>query len=430
MAEKNVDEVAQEIKQHFDKTTETLKADYEEKVKNVAESQKSELQKEFTEKMNELEAKYGELEKNLRDRNTKIGMEEKDRKDFSFARAYAGIISGDFDKVGAGYEKEIMEAATQKKIQAGDGTAGGYAIADELQSEIIDMPVANLPLTKLGMKVYRGLTGNVTFPKLITRQDASHVAENGTPPELKYEFGQVQMTPKRVSGFTKISNQALIQNSVAMEQFIRAQLKRSLAQGVHEGAINGDGSQNQPSGIVGGNYNFTSTDAIGTNGGRFTIRFAQQMATDLEEADINMDEGSFGYLTRSIVLEGMKLQRVDGTASSATGEFVYSPPVISDTKLEDLLGYKIGKTSKLSKTLTKGTSSSCTSVVFGDWSQFAMGLWSGPTLRVSREASNGSDSAFLSDEMWLIVDQYYDTNVLLDTAFTKISDAETTRSNW
>jgi hypothetical protein len=55
-----------------------------------------------------------------------------------------------------------------------------------------------------------------------------------------------------------------------------------------------------------------------------------------------------------------------------------------------------------------------------------MATWQGMKLRTSTEASDSdSNSAFLKDEMWLIIDMYYDLNVGDRTKFCKITDAAT-----
>jgi HK97 family phage major capsid protein len=415
--------------------TELQKAAYEAKVSEISQTLTAtgeEIQNKVNEKLAEFDTKLAEQQEKILSvsRNTSLPGSEDDKKKFSLHGAYKYIFTG--EERDCGFEKEIFDNMRQRAATANDGTAGAYLIPTELADEIVEPAIAAMPVYGLGIETMTGLVGNVSIPVLESRQDASvtHVAESGTPTELSYVFGEKNLSPKRCAAYTKVSQQLIMQTRGTAESFIRRQLQTDMTLKIHNTLINGSGSDKEPKGIL--NYTgFTSTEALGTNGGQFIVKKAKQMKTDLEEVDFDLSLGKFGFLMRPIVMEGMAMQRIAMYSGQTSQKgFVFSPPIIGKDALETQIGARIATTTHVPNNLVKGTTTDCSAVLYGDWTKFVLALWAGLALSTSTEASSGSDSAWLQNQVWIKADQYYDLAVTNPAAFTKIEDAFTNRSQF
>jgi HK97 family phage major capsid protein len=356
---------------------------------------------------------------------------ETEKKKFRFAEVIkAQINNGQWDAE-AGFEKEVCEnTAKLRSANASSGEAGGYLIPDEITSELIQMAIAQMPVLELGPTIMQGLRGELPIPSVTGRPAGYWVAEESAPTESNSTFGEVTMRPKTLGAFTKISRRLLQQSAGLAETTIRGLLTDAMRIALETALIRGSGSEAQPKGII--NYaGLTSTVAIGTNGGRFILDKATEMIANIDEADLLSSIGRFGFLMRPMVKFGMKTERVaqwNGQAASAGMPTIN--PLVTDAALEQLLGYKIRTTTLISKTLTKGNSSTCSHVIFGDFSQLILGMWEGFEFKASDTAGNASGSAMTQRQIWLTAFQSVDIAMKNAAAFTMLADAETTKSSW
>jgi len=427
----SAEDTVKQLKEIF----EDQKKEYLQKVEEVSgklTATGESIQNAVKEKLAEFDAKLKEQQERILSvsRNNSLPGSGDEKKKFSLHAAYKYILTG--EEADCGFEKEVFDNMRKKAATAGDGSAGGYMIPTDLSEEIIEPALAAMPVYGLGITTMTGLAGNFSIPVLESRQDTSvgHTAEGGIPAELSYTFGEKNMSPKLANAYTKISRQLIMQTRGAAESFIRRALQSDISRKIHRTMINGLGSEKEPKGIL--NYSgFTSTDALGTNGGQFTIKTAKQMMTDLEEVDFDFSTGRFGFLMRPIVVEGLQMQKVSMYSGQTSGKgFVFSPPIISKQMLEDQIGSKIAVSTHVPKTGKKGTGTNLTQIVYGDWTHFVLGLWAGLELSASNEASYNANSAWLQNQIWIKADQYYDLAVTNPAAFCKISDAFSSRSDF
>lgn len=185
-----------------------------------------------------------------------------------------------------------------RDLTAGTPTAGGNVVATELLgSSFIDLLRNSMILDRLGVTVLNDLSGNVAIPSQTGAATCYWVAEGGAPTESQQTIGQVPLTPKTAGAFTDFTRRLLLQASIAVELFVRMDLARVLALGLQDGALNGTGSGNQPTGLF--NIAGLGSVAMGTNGGAPTY----DMCVDLETAvaNSNADIGNLAYVTNSKV---------------------------------------------------------------------------------------------------------------------------------
>jgi HK97 family phage major capsid protein len=342
----------------------------------------------------------------------------------------------------AGPEHEMIKATMEIRSKANDaqsGAAGGYLIPDEVTNEFIDMVVQQMPLVDLGMNVIKGLVGELPVPKKTARTSAYMVGENGKPADSQVQYGEVVLRPKKAAAFSKQSNRLIYQSRGVSDKIIRDDLMYSMQKIMQQQALNGLGSGKQAKGLYQFSGAFTpSSVALAATGARFRIDDASKMITDIECADeINTPGGKYGFLMHPRVKNGMKRERVtmySGASQQQGFPILPMNLLMSDKVLSDQLGYKIASTTLVPSNQTSSdgsTSTTCSPVLFGNFNLFWMGMWRDLVIKVSDVAGDGSTgSAFLDDQLYIVMFQEFDTQMMRETAITMATNAETTESKW
>jgi HK97 family phage major capsid protein len=257
-----------------------------------------------------------------------------------------------------------------RDLIAGTTTAGGHTVATELLgSSFIELLRNALVLDRMGVTMLRDLNGNIAIPSATAGATGYWVAENGAPTESQQTLGQVTMTPKTVGAFTDYSRRLLLQSSIDVEAFVRADLAAVIAQTILTAAINGSGSSNQPYGVL--NTSGIGAVAMGTDGAVPTY----DSLVDLESqvANVNAAVGSLAYLTNTKVRGKLRKTQV---FSGTNGQPVWGKG--RESGLGDVMGYDAYVTNAVPSNLTKGSSSGiCSANVFGNWADLLIGLWGG-----------------------------------------------------
>lgn len=146
---------------------------------------------------------------------------------------------------GLNYSGQILMRAG---INATVATEGKEAIATE-KTSILEAIKNNLVLTEAGATFMTNLHGDISIPTY----DGSSVAwaaETGAATDGAGNFGEVTLTPKRLTAFVDISKQMLNQASDDVEAMIRRDIANAISQKL-EATIFGteSGSTTQPAGL-------------------------------------------------------------------------------------------------------------------------------------------------------------------------------------
>jgi len=323
--------------------------------------------------------------------DTKIGMSNEQTDNFSIVRAVNALVTGNWND--AGFEREMSDEMAGKLGKRAQGfyiptdvlmrdlnvttaTAGGHTVATDLLSgSFIDMLRNKMATVGLGATMMTDLVGNIAIPRQTGGATSYWVAESGAITESQAAFDQVSMSPKTVGSMSDISRKMLLQSSMDVESFVRNDLATSLALAIDSAAINGSGASNQPTGIL--NTSGIGSVVGGTNGA------APDWAdiVDLESAVAidNADMGALGFLTNAAT-RGKLLQT---EKASGTAQYVWSD---SNT----LRGYNAAVSNQVPSNGTKGTGTSLSSMVFGNWNDLIIGTWGGIDINV--DTSTGSAS--------------------------------------
>ena len=304
-----------------------------------------------------------------------VGLDQKEIKRFSFTRALHAL-SNPTDRQAqeaAAFEREVSEATAKKygrpaggilvpnevlnqkrDLTVGSATAGGNLVATELLSgSFIDQLKNKMAIMAANPSMLTGLEGNISIPRQTSGSSAYWVGEGSAPTESNLAFDQVNMTPKTIGAFVDYSRRLLLQASIDVEQRIRNDIAENIALELDRAAIYGTGSSNQPLGLK-------DTTGIGSQSLTSFGTFAEYIGMETDIAVANAEVANMFYIINSSARGALKSTDV----ASNTGKFVFEGGEIN--------GYKAIVTNQLTNN----------DALFGDFSKFTIGMWSGLDLTV------------------------------------------------
>jgi len=237
-----------------------------------------------------------------------LGMSAGEVRDYSLVKAMRAAVTGNWKDAG------LERAASDAMAKLTGRETGGFFIPSEVSSKQRDLTATtastgkntvqttvlgssliellrNLTVTKeLGARTLSGLQGNTAIPSQSGGATAYWVAENGQTTASNLTFGQISLTPKRLSAVSAVSKQLLAQSSIDVEALVREDFARVLAIAIDLAALAGDGTSNAPVGIL-------STSGIGsvTFGGAAT--FAKIVDFETQVANANALRLNPAYVT-------------------------------------------------------------------------------------------------------------------------------------
>ena len=355
---------------------------------------------EFREKMlNKIESKPLEVSPDH------VEASPKEQKRYSLLRALNAASRGDWS--GAGFEAEMSqevghrqnktpqgffvpdyawtgnrnESELQKRtvMTVGTNASGGFmAPQSQLGSEFVGALRAKMVMPDLGMRIMSGLTTKITIPKVSAGVTAAFVAEESAVSAVNQTTAQITMQGRTLGCYEDVSRLLLLESDPSIEAIVRDDILSAMADKIESVAIHGGGS-NEPSGIV--DTSGIGSVAGGTNG--LAPAWATHIPTLVKEVEIDnaaLNAGTLGFLTNPKVKS-----KLASTAKVASTDSV----MILNDPWNALYGYPLAVTTNVSSTLTKGSSSVASALIFGDFSQLILGLWNTPDVLVD-PYTNGS----------------------------------------
>ncbi|AVA14455.1 phage major capsid protein [Sphingopyxis sp. MG] len=208
-------------------------------------------------------------------------------------------------------------------------------------------PLRNSLLARrLGVRVLTGLSQNLSIPKHGTSTTSAWVADNSALTPSDMTFDNVGLSPKHVGSLSEMSRSLIQQSSPEIEQLLRDDMAFNLAQAIDSALIEGGGA-NEPDGVIA---------TLGTaNATLETPTWAEVLAiiAQVEEANAL---GSHSWLIPPAVKA--LLQATLKVSGDAGAGFLLSNGMLGD--------YPAFSTNQVPTN----------NIIFGDWSQMLLGLWS------------------------------------------------------
>ncbi|MHA3840484.1 phage major capsid protein [Sphingomonas aestuarii] len=289
---------------------------------------------------------------------------DKELRNFSISRMIAHQID---PRIDAGREIELQDELAKR---AGGPAKGFYAPLEVFEKRVqttansgplvptdyrpdlfVSALTAGTVMQAMGATVLTGLTGNVEIPRETGSPAVGWVAENTALPTGDASFDSFTLSPHHVGAITEISRNMVMQASPSVEQLLRNMLSRNIALEIDRAAINGTGTGAEPRGIL--NDPDVPTLAYATD--LFTTS-----ANMIALADLSNVEAARSFLaTNGVKTDAMLLQDADGRAIPMAETFHNEPIRFTNQAPNDL-----------------GTEEDEHTMIYGDWRDFVMGVWS------------------------------------------------------
>lgn len=302
-----------------------------------------------------------------------------------------------------------LRSGTEKR--ALDTTYGTGSIPTILDGTLIDLLRARLSIVAMGATVMTDMQGLFAIPRQSVSGTSYWVAEGSAPTASQQTIDQVTFSPKTVGAFTDYTRRFLEQTNQDAEAFVKKDLTAILARAIETAALNGSGTSNQPKGIMArtGDTPAVGLVALGTNGAN--PAWANIVALESAVATANADFGSLGYLTNAPMRGYLK------SAVKATGYPTYIWN--ADAPNSPLNGYQCGVTNLVPANLTKGSGTALSAILFGNWADLVIPMWSGIDLLVDPYTNSTTGS------VRIVALQDLDINLRHPESFAVIVDGKT-----
>ena len=252
----------------------------------------------------------------------------------------------------------------------GIGGAGKYTVATNLLAgSFIEALRAALVLGKAGMQTLSGLVGDIAIPKGGKITASWVTAENGDASKSNPTFGQVQATPHTCGAYVDITRKLLLQSSIDVQGFVVRELVYAIAYALEAAGFAGSGSSGQPTGLAS-----QITQTVSFTAGAPTLAKVLEMISTIDEA--NGVTGAQCFIGKPSVwaLLGATIDWTAVTASDANVGGVTSGRYLLDTVTNTCQGYSF----------IKSNLAPAKQLLFGDFSQLMLCLWSGTDIVVDQ----------------------------------------------
>jgi HK97 family phage major capsid protein len=308
----------------------------------------------------------------------------------------------EYDRMGLTARGYVVPSALLRASAGQNYTtaADGGNMIEQMVPRYIDALRNKLVIGQLGATVLTDLVGTLPVVK-VGDVTAGWLAEGAAGSISKAAVAKATMTPHRAFVAMAFSRDLARQTSVDVERMLIEKLTFAHAQLIDDAAINGTGSNSQPTGIL-NNANVGAVAGSGANGTALNWANLVKLETTVNAA--NGNRGKLAYLTNAKVVGAMKsTERATNTA-----RFLIEDGIAN--------GYRVEMTNLVPSNLTKGTGTGLSAAIFGNWEDLYVGHWGGIDIVVDPY------SLATYGDIRLILNAYNDVLVAEPASFAAIKD--------
>ena len=371
------------------------------KAQNIINQGKHESRKLTTDEereYNDLCKQIADTENEIRQLNQKLNKKETMKKEtFSLLKAVRAIANNqqldersqqvvnagiaEMRKSGQSYSGQIILPVEERADVQATVADHGQEIVAEDKLNILAPLRDKLVLSAAGANFMTGLVGNVSIPTY-SGSTVGWAGEVDAAKDGAGTFGEVELSPKRLTAYVDISKQFLIQDSVSAEALLRKDIVDALSNKLEAtilGAVAGDATK--PAGLFAG---------VTADTAAITFADILKMEQTLEEKNVG---GNIKFIASPAAKAVLRTTAVGGTKSD----------------LRMLMeGNEIDGISTL---VTNGMISK--GLILGNFNDLVIGQWGGIDLTVDpyTQAANG--------KIRLVVNAYFDAKPQRADSFVK-----------
>lgn len=372
------------------------------KAQNIINQGKHESRKLTTDEereYNDLCKQIADIDNEIRDLGNKLNNKKEVRKmeKFSLLKAIRAIANNqtldersqevvntgieEMRKSGQSYSGQIILPVEERAaIVAGTATNGQEVVAED-KLNILAPLRDKLVLSAAGANFMTGLVGNVSIPTY-SGANVGWGAETAAASDGAGTFGEVELSPKRLTAYIDISKQFLIQDSASAEALIRKDIVDAISNKL-ESTILGNvaGSATQPAGLFNG---------VTADNAEVTFADILNMEKTLEKKNVY---GDIKFIVSPDAKYILRNTAVGGTKSDFK-------MIMSDGEIDGI------PTLCTNAVASKG-------IILGNFNDLVIGQWGGIDLTVDpyTQAANG--------KIRLVVNAYFDAKAQRADSFVK-----------
>lgn len=357
--------------------------------------------------------------------------EIKEMSRFSYRKAFADIADKSKRAV-QGLEKEIFDEATKEAREAGItdigpaniliparmvqygkerlldvATEGADLVKTEYRPMIPSLRIEPM-VDRLGITKYTGLKGNIKIPRSTNEATFVWETENSSADEFTLTFDAIDLSPKRLAGYTDISGQMLVQSEYITEAYLRSKIEYGIAAAIDTAVLAGPTGGNSPVGIL--NYSGVNVVSLGTSGGDMTYGALVAMIAAVM-AD-NAREGKDGFVMNTNGFASLALTPYQSTGTE--GNFIIKPGV------NTIFGRPFIVTNRIPSDLAETTTGLSGLIYSSNWSSAILATWGGVGILFDPYTQA------LVNKIRIVVNTYADVDIEHPEEFAVVKDWNTT----
>lgn len=276
---------------------------------------------------------------------------------------------------------------------------GGALVPMVQSADLIDALRAMVVMERLGVRnIPMPRSGRLSLPRVTGDSGYAWIGESeniNTAISGQMAFGNILLIAKKLGLFQPISNEVLSDSSPAMEGVVRTNFAQVAARAEQLAFFEGSGANNEPLGLINiSGIQTLSATTTGANGDTFEPQDPYRIVSNVEENNAIMEAFVMRPITRQIVLTR---RAKANTETTNAGGFMFDA-VRGGAGMPDMLaGYPMHSTTAISNTRIKGSGTTLTYVVGGQWSGAIVSRMGTLEIAASAEAGN----AFVQDQTWI-----------------------------
>jgi HK97 family phage major capsid protein len=286
-------------------------------------------------------------------------------------------------------------------------TEGDDLVRTEYKSMIPSLRIEPV-VDKLGITKYTGLKGNIKIPRSTNEATFAWETENSSADEFTLTFDAIDLSPKRLAGYTDISGQMLVQSEEITEAYLRTKIQQGIARAIDQAFVSGATGGNNPVGIL--NYSGVNVVSLGSSGGDITYGALVAMIAAVM-AD-NGRDGNSGFLMNTNGFAA--LARTPYQSSGVEGNFILKP---SDT---NFWGHKYVVSNVVPSDLAETTTGLSGLIYSSNWKSAILATWGGVGILFDPYTQA------LVNKVRIVVNTYADVDIEHPEEFAVIKDWNTT----
>lgn len=358
--------------------------------------------------------------------------EDRELSRYSYVKAFADIKNnGKGLGTVQGFEKEIAEEAIKEAREAGIEPVGNILLPSRMvkygkDQRLLDVATEGADLVRteyrpmipslriepvvdrLGITKYTGLKGNIKIPRSTNEATFVWETENSAADEFTLTFDAIDLSPKRLAGYTDISGQMLVQSNEITESYLRSKIEYGIAAAIDTAVLAGPTGGNSPVGIL--NYTGVNVVSLGTSGGDMTYGAIVAMIAAVD-AD-NGRDGNSGFVMNTNGFASLALTPYQ--SGGTEGNFILKPGT------DNLWGHKFIVTNRIPSDLVETTTGLSAMIYSSNWRSAILATWGGVGILFDPYTQA------LTNKIRIVVNTYADVDIEHPEEFAVVKDWNTT----